>query len=182
MSSDGASKDDVKVPEGDIGQQIQGGFDEGKDLLVTIISAMGEEQVCFLAMSLVSPVVLTLRRPSPSRRRRKAVNRYRICSRNPRSYNLARLEDVDNRYLVIGWCYCNCSPCHILVYIRPRLHSLFRRVLFELLLYSDIHRRKQWNYEDTKNKLYRECHRVFFCVAVRCMEQLAGCFTTYDRG
>ena len=143
MSSDGASKDDVKVPEGDIGQQIQGGFDEGKDLLVTIISAMGEEQVCFLAMSLVSPVVLTLRRPSPSRRRRKAVNRYRICSRNPRSYNLARLEDVDNRYLVIGWCYCNCSPCHILVYIRPRLHSLFRRVLFELLLYSDIHRRKQ---------------------------------------
>ncbi|KAF8331594.1 eukaryotic translation initiation factor 5A-2 [Amanita rubescens] len=44
MSADGASKDDVKVPEGDIGQQIQGGFDEGKDLLVTIISAMGEEQ------------------------------------------------------------------------------------------------------------------------------------------
>ncbi|KAF9040156.1 eukaryotic translation initiation factor 5A-2 [Panaeolus papilionaceus] len=44
MNQDGASKDDVKVPEGDIGKEIQGAFDEGKDLLVTIISAMGEEQ------------------------------------------------------------------------------------------------------------------------------------------
>ena len=44
MTQDGASKDDVKVPEGDIGKQIQADFDEGKDLLVTIVSAMGEEQ------------------------------------------------------------------------------------------------------------------------------------------
>ena len=44
MNQDGASKDDVKVPEGDLGKQIQGDFDEGKDLLVTIVSAMGEEQ------------------------------------------------------------------------------------------------------------------------------------------
>ena len=44
MTQDGAAKDDVKVPEGDLGKDIQGGFDEGKDLLVTIISAMGEEQ------------------------------------------------------------------------------------------------------------------------------------------
>ncbi|KAF8259691.1 eukaryotic translation initiation factor 5A [Lactarius quietus] len=44
MSADGASKDDVKVPEGDLGVQISAGFDEGKDLLVTIIAAMGEEQ------------------------------------------------------------------------------------------------------------------------------------------
>ncbi|KAL0058211.1 translation initiation factor eIF5A [Marasmius tenuissimus] len=44
MTSDGTSKDDVKVPEGDIGGQIQGDFDDGKDLLVTIVSAMGEEQ------------------------------------------------------------------------------------------------------------------------------------------
>jgi translation initiation factor 5A len=43
MNQDGASKDDVKVPEGDIGKEIQGAFDEGKDLLVTIISSMGEE-------------------------------------------------------------------------------------------------------------------------------------------
>lgn len=44
MSSDGGSKDDVKLPEGDIGKQIQADFEDGKDLLVTIISAMGEEQ------------------------------------------------------------------------------------------------------------------------------------------
>jgi len=44
MTMEGASKDDVKVPEGEIGTQISGSFDEGKDLLVTIVSAMGEEQ------------------------------------------------------------------------------------------------------------------------------------------
>ncbi|KAF5326066.1 hypothetical protein D9611_000874 [Ephemerocybe angulata] len=44
MDGDGNSKDDVKVPEGDLGKEIAAGFDEGKDLLVTIISAMGEEQ------------------------------------------------------------------------------------------------------------------------------------------
>ncbi|KAM5530851.1 hypothetical protein V8D89_015495 [Ganoderma adspersum] len=44
MNQDGAAKDDVKVPDGDIGREIQAGFDEGKDLLVTIVSAMGEEQ------------------------------------------------------------------------------------------------------------------------------------------
>lgn len=44
MTQDGTAKDDVRVPEGDIGKQIQADFDEGKDLLVTIISAMGEEQ------------------------------------------------------------------------------------------------------------------------------------------
>ncbi|KAI0651256.1 eukaryotic translation initiation factor 5A [Trametes meyenii] len=44
MTQDGTAKDDVRVPEGDIGKQIQAEFDEGKDLLVTIVSAMGEEQ------------------------------------------------------------------------------------------------------------------------------------------
>ncbi|KIM41705.1 hypothetical protein M413DRAFT_444946 [Hebeloma cylindrosporum] len=44
MNADGAAKDDVKVPEGDLGKDIQAAFDDGKDLLVTIISAMGEEQ------------------------------------------------------------------------------------------------------------------------------------------
>lgn len=47
MTPDGTSKDDVKVPEGEIGTQISSGFEEGKDLLVTIVSAMGEEQVSF---------------------------------------------------------------------------------------------------------------------------------------
>jgi translation initiation factor 5A len=45
MTQDGVSKDDVKVPEGDIGTQISSLFEEGKDLLVTIVAAMGEEQV-----------------------------------------------------------------------------------------------------------------------------------------
>ena len=44
MTNDGASKDDVRVPDGELGDQIQAGFDDGKDLLVTIIAAMGEEQ------------------------------------------------------------------------------------------------------------------------------------------
>ena len=43
MTSDGTPKDDVKVPEGDLGKGISDGFEEGKELLVTIISAMGEE-------------------------------------------------------------------------------------------------------------------------------------------
>lgn len=45
MTSDGTPKDDVKVPEGDLGKEIQENFEAGKDLLVTIVSAMGEEQV-----------------------------------------------------------------------------------------------------------------------------------------
>ncbi|KAJ3518670.1 hypothetical protein NMY22_g13560 [Coprinellus aureogranulatus] len=43
MDNDGNSKDDVKVPEGDLGKEIEAAFEDGKDLLVTIISAMGEE-------------------------------------------------------------------------------------------------------------------------------------------
>ncbi|KZT23045.1 eukaryotic translation initiation factor 5A [Neolentinus lepideus HHB14362 ss-1] len=43
MTQDGTPKDDVKLPEGDLGKQIQTAFDDGGDLLVTIVSAMGEE-------------------------------------------------------------------------------------------------------------------------------------------
>ncbi|KAF3147017.1 Eukaryotic translation initiation factor 5A, variant 2 [Orbilia oligospora] len=32
MTSDGAPKDDVKLPEGDLGKEIQTAFDEGRDL------------------------------------------------------------------------------------------------------------------------------------------------------
>jgi len=45
MNADGVTKDDVKVPEDALGTEIQASFDQGKDLLVTIIAAMGEEQV-----------------------------------------------------------------------------------------------------------------------------------------
>ena len=44
MTSDGTPKDDVKVPEGDLGKEITEAFESGKDVLVTIVSAMGEEQ------------------------------------------------------------------------------------------------------------------------------------------
>ncbi|KAJ7226287.1 eukaryotic translation initiation factor 5A-2 [Mycena rebaudengoi] len=44
MTQDGVPKDDVKIPEGDLGKEISSGFDDGKELLVTIVSAMGEEQ------------------------------------------------------------------------------------------------------------------------------------------
>ncbi|CAG8579132.1 8329_t:CDS:2, partial [Cetraspora pellucida] len=45
MLSDGSTKDDVRVPEGELGEKLQADFDEGKELYVTVISAMGEEAV-----------------------------------------------------------------------------------------------------------------------------------------
>jgi hypothetical protein len=50
MTTEGVSKDDVKVPEGDLGKQIEADFEAGKDLIVTIISAMGEEAVRFILL------------------------------------------------------------------------------------------------------------------------------------
>ncbi|KAI9635574.1 putative translation initiation factor 5a [Dioszegia hungarica] len=44
MDSDGNAKDDVKVPDSDLGKEITAAFDAGKDLMVTIIAAMDEEQ------------------------------------------------------------------------------------------------------------------------------------------
>lgn len=43
MTSDGAEKNDVKVPEGELGDKIKADFDDGKELLISIIAAMGEE-------------------------------------------------------------------------------------------------------------------------------------------
>jgi translation initiation factor 5A len=43
MLNDGSTKDDVKLPEGELGDKLQEEFDEGKELLVTVVSAMGEE-------------------------------------------------------------------------------------------------------------------------------------------
>jgi len=43
MLPDGSTKDDVRVPEGELGEKLQGDFDDSKDLMVTIIAAMGEE-------------------------------------------------------------------------------------------------------------------------------------------
>jgi len=46
MDADGASKDDVKVPDSDLGQEIEKAFEEGKDLMVTIVAAMGRSLWC----------------------------------------------------------------------------------------------------------------------------------------
>ncbi|CAO3702748.1 unnamed protein product [Rhizopus stolonifer] len=43
MTQDGNTKDDVKLPEGDLGEQLEAEFEEGKELLVTVVTAMGEE-------------------------------------------------------------------------------------------------------------------------------------------
>jgi translation initiation factor 5A len=43
MTSEGTEKNDVKVPEGDLGKQIEADFEEGKELVVTVVSSMGEE-------------------------------------------------------------------------------------------------------------------------------------------
>lgn len=43
MMPDGTTKDDVRLPDGEIGDRIQNDFDEGKELIVTVIKAMGEE-------------------------------------------------------------------------------------------------------------------------------------------
>lgn len=43
LTSDGAEKNDVKVPDNDLGKEIQDKFDNGDELIVTITSAMGEE-------------------------------------------------------------------------------------------------------------------------------------------
>ncbi|WVQ76742.1 eukaryotic translation initiation factor 5A [Cryptococcus sp. DSM 104548] len=43
MDADGNSKDDVKVPDTDVGKEIAADFEAGKDLMVTIIAAMDEE-------------------------------------------------------------------------------------------------------------------------------------------
>jgi len=44
MDTDGVSKDDVKVPDGELGKQVREDFESGKEVTVTIIAAMGEEQ------------------------------------------------------------------------------------------------------------------------------------------
>jgi len=43
MTSDGGIKNDVKIPEGEVGDGIQKEFEAGKEVLVTVVSAMGEE-------------------------------------------------------------------------------------------------------------------------------------------
>jgi translation initiation factor 5A len=43
MTTEGATKDDVKVPEGEVGDKIKADFDDGKEIYVSITKAMNEE-------------------------------------------------------------------------------------------------------------------------------------------
>ncbi|KAJ5827874.1 eukaryotic translation initiation factor 5A [Penicillium robsamsonii] len=45
MSSDGVSKDDLQLPEGDLGRQLMSDFEEGKDLEIIVLSTMGMQGV-----------------------------------------------------------------------------------------------------------------------------------------
>lgn len=45
MMESGDLRDDIKVPEGDIGTEIKTKFENGEDLLLTVLSAMGHEMV-----------------------------------------------------------------------------------------------------------------------------------------
>ncbi|KAH0459398.1 hypothetical protein IEQ34_012212 [Dendrobium chrysotoxum] len=49
LTENGNTKDDLRLPTDDnLLAQIKDGFAEGKDLVVTVMSAMGEEQICAL--------------------------------------------------------------------------------------------------------------------------------------
>ncbi|XBH65457.1 hypothetical protein VPH35_119048 [Triticum aestivum] len=49
LTDNGNTKDDLKLPTDDaLLCQIKDGFAEGKDLMVSVMSAMGEEQICGL--------------------------------------------------------------------------------------------------------------------------------------
>ncbi|POY72835.1 putative 3-deoxy-7-phosphoheptulonate synthase [Rhodotorula taiwanensis] len=43
LTADGGEKNDVKVPDSDVGKEIETAFEDGKDITVTVVSAMGEE-------------------------------------------------------------------------------------------------------------------------------------------
>ncbi|MBA0730551.1 hypothetical protein Golax_023102 [Gossypium laxum] len=49
LTDSGDTKDDLRLPtDENLLKQIKDGFGEGKDLVVSVMSAMGEEQICAL--------------------------------------------------------------------------------------------------------------------------------------
>eukprot|EP00897_Mesotaenium_endlicherianum_P008467 jgi/Mesen1/7649/ME000040S07213 len=49
LTENGETKDDLRLPTDDsLLSQLKEGFNEGKDLVVTVMSSMGEEQICAL--------------------------------------------------------------------------------------------------------------------------------------
>jgi len=45
LDSNGGTKDDLKLPEGELGQQLKAEFSSGKSLVVAVQSAMGLQQI-----------------------------------------------------------------------------------------------------------------------------------------
>ncbi len=45
MDDAGQTRDDLKVPEGELGDEIRKAIEESRDILCTVLSAMGEEAV-----------------------------------------------------------------------------------------------------------------------------------------
>eukprot|EP00012_Vannella_robusta_P001291 CAMPEP_0206182376 /NCGR_PEP_ID=MMETSP0166-20121206/29_1 /ASSEMBLY_ACC=CAM_ASM_000260 /TAXON_ID=95228 /ORGANISM="Vannella robusta, Strain DIVA3 518/3/11/1/6" /LENGTH=146 /DNA_ID=CAMNT_0053597075 /DNA_START=21 /DNA_END=461 /DNA_ORIENTATION=- len=41
---DGSTKDDLKLPSGELGEQIRAAFDDGKELMVCVLNALGHEE------------------------------------------------------------------------------------------------------------------------------------------
>jgi len=49
LTDNGSTKDDLKLPTDEaLLTQLKNGFEEGKDIVVSVMSAMGEEQMCAL--------------------------------------------------------------------------------------------------------------------------------------
>ncbi|OEL19725.1 Eukaryotic translation initiation factor 5A [Dichanthelium oligosanthes] len=49
LTESGNTKDDLKLPtDENLLAQIKSGYDDGKDIILTVMSAMGEEQICAL--------------------------------------------------------------------------------------------------------------------------------------
>ncbi|KAG2152796.1 initiation factor 5a [Suillus clintonianus] len=51
MNTDGGTKDDVKLPDGKLGEEILAGYEVADTVMVTVTAAMGEEQVTSFKVS-----------------------------------------------------------------------------------------------------------------------------------
>ncbi|KAG2356914.1 putative HYP2-translation initiation factor eIF5A.1 [Suillus spraguei] len=51
MNTDGGTKDDVKLPDSKLGEEILAGFEVADTVMVTVTAAMGEEQVTSFKVS-----------------------------------------------------------------------------------------------------------------------------------